>query len=1271
MRFKSRLVTFAICLTSYAICAQTNLALLISQPGDYIGQGQTYVTTNEASISLSGSAATVTVGAFGFSMAFDAPGASNLTVGVYSNATRWPFNSSGPGLSISGNGRGCNTVCGDFRVYEISTNSSGVLQTFWATFTQRCECGTPQMTGEVRVRSQLAPAAPQPKTLRVPSEFATIQAAIDAASLLAVDTVLVAPGTYSESLVFKGKRVRVLSENGPGVTLIRPLSGPGVTFNSGETAEAMLGGFTITNGAGGISLANSASPTIVSNVIINCTGTAINCNFASPTVRSNHIAGSTGNAFYLGGAATPLIEGNIIENNGGGFDMFAAGDPTIRNNLIRDNRGNGMSMVNRSDANIVQNIIIRNNGHGITWLVPSGNRGPYVFNNTIVANSGSAINADGYDAGSQIINNILVGSPALSVGGFNDNNPPIVRFNNVFSPNGNAYSGLITNLTGVSGNISTNPLFTCEPTGDFRLLAGSPCIDRGSNGVPHLLATDFNGNSRIQDGDTNSSATIDFGALEFSPATAPEPCLFITCSSNLTVTAALGENSAFVNYPVPNATPVATVVSAPPSGSLFHSGTNLVTCTATYGTNSVSCTFFVTVLVRPFITNQPQNLTVSAGDVAIFSVGAQGTAPLGYQWSFEGANIVGATNATLAITSAQAANGGYYRVSVSNTLGVATSAPALLRVLPAAPSILTQPASQAVPAGTNVALTVAAKGSAPLFYQWFREASALTGATTSHYSISNVQSGHSGDYHVVISNSLGSVTSSFASLTINDSAPFFRVHPSGATLLAGTNLSLVSLAGGTDPVAYQWRHNGQPISGANNPNYSLSNITPANAGSYNVIASNAFGSATSQVATVVVTTAPQIIEGLTNQIVTAGSTVALAVVASGSGALAYNWQLNGIAVPGTNSSLTLTNVDSSHSGYYRVNVTSQYGSTSSVARVTVLGPPSFIIAWGDNLGGQTNAPAELDDIVSVAGGDFHSLALRKNGSLIAWGHNPDNQNQLPSGTNRFVGIATGAAHNLAITPDGNLMAWGKNDFGQLNVPASVKSVLSVAAGEGHSVALLSTGTVVAWGDNSFGQTNVPVLTAIRAIAAGRNHCLALRSNGTVSAWGHNGFGQTTVPSGLSSVKALAAGYLHSIALRSNGTVVVWGDNSFGQTNVPPGLTNVVAIAAGDLHTFALRGDGSLIGWGDNYYGQTNLPPAAENINAIASGYYHGLALAVPKLRSRMAQNQHLIEWHGPGVLQSATTLVGPYQDLPGISRAYTNSDFSSPTRFFRLRPAQP
>ena len=225
--------------------------------------------------------------------------------------------------------------------------------------------------------------------------------------------------------------------------------------------------------------------------------------------------------------------------------------------------------------------------------------------------------------------------------------------------------------------------------------------------------------------------------------------------------------------------------------------------------------------------------------------------------------------------------------------------------------------------------------------------------------------------------------------------------------------------------------------------------------------------------------------------------------------------------------------------------------------------------------------------------------------MAAWGKNWDGQTNVPPAATNVVAIAAGGYHSLALRDDGSVLAWGRNWDGQTNVPPPATNVVAIAAGLSHSLALRADGTVLAWGNNEFGQTNVPLLAAgVVAIAAGYYHSLALLSDRTVVAWGL----QNTVPASATNVVAISGGWWHSLALRADGTVVAWGDNSYGQCTVPASVTNVVGIAAGYSHSLALRADGTVLTWGNGFWGATNIPTGLGNVAGIAAGQDYSLAM---------------------------------------------------------------
>jgi Leucine-rich repeat (LRR) protein len=349
------------------------------------------------------------------------------------------------------------------------------------------------------------------------------------------------------------------------------------------------------------------------------------------------------------------------------------------------------------------------------------------------------------------------------------------------------------------------------------------------------------------------------------------------------------------------------------------------------------------VNVPPGISVPPQNLTVIQNQNAAFSVTATGTAPLSYQWRFNGTNISGAVSSSYTRLSAQPADAGNYAVVVSNVAGAITSAVAALTVnVP--PSISAPPQSLTVNQDQNALFSVTAAGTAPLSYQWRFNNVDIPGATDSDYTRLSAQASHAGNYTVVVTNVAGAITSAVASLSVNI-PPAVSVPPGSQTVNQGQNAAFSVIATGTGPLSYQWRFNGSDILGATASDYTRFNAQGSDAGGYSVVIINMAGSVTSVVASLSVNIPPGISVPPQNLTVNQGQNAGFNVTATGTGPLNYQWRFNGTDISGaTASDYTRTSAQSTDVGNYEVVVVNVAGSiTSAVATLSVNLPPGISV----------------------------------------------------------------------------------------------------------------------------------------------------------------------------------------------------------------------------------------------------------------------------------------------------------------------------------------
>ena len=324
------------------------------------------------------------------------------------------------------------------------------------------------------------------------------------------------------------------------------------------------------------------------------------------------------------------------------------------------------------------------------------------------------------------------------------------------------------------------------------------------------------------------------------------------------------------------------------------------------------------------------------------------------------------------------------------------------------------------------------------------------------------------------------------------------------------------------------------------------------------------------------------------------------------------------------------------------------GQTTVLSIVVSPANPQISTTQTQQFTALSGTTVELQGVLQVANGEYHTCALLAGGTVECWGDNtygelgngttsyiPSSTPAAVSGLSGATAIAAGLYDTCALLAGGTVECWGYNNYGELGdgnttdsstpVPVSgLSGAIAIAAGVHDTCALLAGGTVECWGDNTYGELGngttsfitsstpaaVSGLSGATAITAGEYHVCALLASGTVECWGDNTYGElgngttSSVPSstpvavgGLSGATAItAAGGYHTCALLAGGTVECWGYNADGElgngtitdsgTPVPvSGLSGATAIAAGADHTCALLAGGAVECWGDNSDGE--------------------------------------------------------------------------------------
>jgi hypothetical protein len=391
----------------------------------------------------------------------------------------------------------------------------------------------------------------------------------------------------------------------------------------------------------------------------------------------------------------------------------------------------------------------------------------------------------------------------------------------------------------------------------------TPVLNAASNGVQYrVVAT----NAVASTGSLPATVAVNGGAVAPAIVAAPTPLTVVSGSDAVFAVRATGTEALSFQWrrngvELPGANGAVLRLPAVTESDAGDYSVVVGNAAGTATSAPVALTVSAAPLgpLPPTIASPPASLSIAQGQSASFAVSVTGTGPFTYQWRKGSTDIPGATAASFTIASAQPGDAGSYAVVVTGSGTSVTSASATLAVtpeaLPAPPTITAQPVSVVVMPGSTTTLAVAVSGTGPLSYQWSRDGTPVSGATGPALTLTSLDAASNGSWTVVVSNSVGSVTSQAAQLLVVG-APTTGVMADVYEVVEGTTGSFsISASGGQ--LRYQWTRNGVAIAGATDAVYETPPLTMADSGAvYGVIVYNGAGLVIVQGTVVTVTPAP-------------------------------------------------------------------------------------------------------------------------------------------------------------------------------------------------------------------------------------------------------------------------------------------------------------------------------------------------------------------------------------------------------------------------------
>ena len=486
---------------------------------------------------------------------------------------------------------------------------------------------------------------------------------------------------------------------------------------------------------------------------------------------------------------------------------------------------------------------------------------------------------------------------------------------------------------------------------------------------------------------TSATSTVDQFTYVFPPTvtaispgsgpTAGGTSVTLTGTNLAHVTAVSFGGTAATGFTINSET---SITATAPAGT----GTVDVTVTNAAATSATSSADQFTYNGAMAVTTNPTDQTINAGQTATFTVAASGTPTPTVQWQFSsdgGAtfqNVAGATTTTLTVPNVAAGqNGTKFRAVFTNSTGSATTSAATLTV-DFAPSVTTNPSSTSVVAGNTTTFTAAANGNPLATVQWQQSTDGgatfqnIAGATATTLSFTAGSGQNGNQYRAVFTNSVGSATTTAATLTVQFAPTVTSTSPTAGPTAGGT---VVTITGSNFTGATAVRFGGTSATSFTvNSSTSITATTPAGTGTVDITVTAPGGtSSTSAADQFTFVSAPAVTSLSVTSGSTAGGTTVVITGANFSGVTAVRFGAVRASSFTVNSASQITAVAPAGTGTTDVTVTTTGGTspTGTSDQYTYVVPPVAGAVTASVVYNSSNNPITL----SLSGGAADSVAI--------------------------------------------------------------------------------------------------------------------------------------------------------------------------------------------------------------------------------------------------------------------------------------------------------